>query len=111
MRGNDIFEQIKKCEKRETPSMNVYAKRGFKVIVTEGSAERGHDSDVAKITNLLEVGKVYTIDYTRVYPCHTTVRLEEVPGVDFNSVNFIDFSPKQSEADDKKHSDWPWIGA
>jgi len=48
------------------------------------------------------IGKIFTIDYTNVHGWSTSVYLEEIPNISFNSVNFVDVI-LQSKEDDNKH--------
>jgi hypothetical protein len=70
--------------------MNIHAKKGDIVFVTEKTINSGydHDSDLAK--KYLEIGKPYTVDHTEVDGWHTDVYLSEIPNIGFNSVNFVD---------------------
>ncbi len=71
-------------------SMNIYAEKGHKVTVTEQSIINGHDSDKKKAKKFLKVGGVYTVESMEVYSWSSTVKLQEIPNQEFNSVNFID---------------------
>lgn len=71
--------------------MNIYAKHGDKVIVTEASYKAGDKASDNTYLHL-EVGKVYTVEYTDVHNWHTDVYIKEVPEVAFNSVNFEDYT-------------------
>lgn len=71
-------------------TMNIYAKPGHKVIVTEESAKNGYRADQDKIRNVLEIGKVYIVDSIDVGDWETTVYLEGQT-LGFNSVNFEDY--------------------
>jgi hypothetical protein len=70
--------------------MNIYAKEGHKVIVTEIGINSGYDSHIEKAHSYLKVGQTYTVDYTKVGSWHTDVFLKEIPNVAFNSVHFED---------------------
>lgn len=72
--------------------MNIYAEEGHKVIVTEKSARNGLSCDRDFVERYLEIGKVYTVHNTVVGGWHTSIYLEEVPRVAFNSVNFEDYT-------------------
>jgi len=50
----------------------------------------GYTSDKEQVAKLLEIEKIYTVDYTNVGGSHTDVYLEEFPSESFNSVNFVD---------------------
>ncbi len=73
-------------------TMNIYAKRGDKVILS--FPESGWPLDQKMLTEggLVKDG-VYTIDHTDVFSSSTNVYLLEFPGVRFNSVNFSDAAP------------------
>ena len=70
--------------------MNIYAKSGHKVVVTEEGMRSGYEPHIAIAKQYLTVGKVYTVDRTVVDNYHTDVFLQEIPGVAFNSVHFED---------------------
>ena len=73
-------------------TMNIYSEYGTKVTVTEQTAKNGYKSiDVEKY---LEIGKVYTVDYTDVGNSETAVYLVEFPNIPFNSVNLIEINEK-----------------
>ena len=71
--------------------MNIYAKEGDKVIVTEERIENGYNGDKENAKEYLEVGKIYTIDYTDVDEWSTAVNLIELPEQCFNSAHFEDY--------------------
>ena len=73
--------------------MNIHAENGHKVICYTHDA--GYDSDKKKALEYLEIGKIYTIDYTDVHSWHTNVYLQEFPLISFNSVFFEDYKPSQ----------------
>lgn len=68
--------------------MNIYAKDGDKVICSTLDAGYEHHKEVAN--QYLEVGKIYTVEYTIVDSWHTDVYLKEFPEINFNSVFFED---------------------
>lgn len=68
--------------------MNIYAEKGDKVVCDTLNAGYEPDREIAK--KYLEVGKVYTIEYTEVDDWHTDVYLKEFPNVGFNSAFFED---------------------
>ena len=70
--------------------MDIYAKKGHKIIVTEKSIENGYDSVKEHAKKHLEIGEMYTVHCTSVQGWSTTVYLEEFPDEEFNSVNFED---------------------
>ncbi|MCK5726637.1 MAG: hypothetical protein KAH22_07415 [Thiotrichaceae bacterium] len=85
--------------------MNIYALRGFKVIVTEESIDSGGEC-YAEVANIhLKVGNTYTIESTTVNNSYTSVKLQEIKTVSFSSMSFLDIDA-QSEADDETHPDW-----
>lgn len=70
--------------------MNIYAEEGSEVFVTQETINNGYESDSQKAKKYLEIGRVYTVDYTEVGDWHTDVYLKQFPGINFNSVNFLD---------------------
>jgi hypothetical protein len=71
--------------------MNIYAKEGHKVIVTEQSARNGYQSDRDLVKKHLIINQVYTVEETFVYEWRTEVALQEFPEITFNSVSFEDY--------------------
>ena len=71
------------------PSMSI-AKKGHKVTVTERSIGNGYPLDEEKARHYLKVGRVYTVERMDVHDWSSTVLLQEIPGVEFNSVHFVD---------------------
>lgn len=69
-------------------TMDIYARSGHLVTVTQESYGNGNHGDTAK--HVLEIDNTYTVDHTEVMSWHTHVYLREFPDVAFNSVNFID---------------------
>lgn len=83
--------------------MNIYALQGHKVkCVTQ---DGGYDYDKQQAMKYLEIDNMYTVDHTQVDSWSTTVFLQELPGIGFNSVFFEDVS-EQDDEDDKFHPDW-----
>jgi hypothetical protein len=70
-------------------TMNIYSKKGDKVIVTEDSIKNGFEKSYSR--SLLEIGKVYTIESVKIDKYNTDVFLQEIPNVSFNSVNFENY--------------------
>lgn len=70
--------------------MNIYAKKGDKVTVTEDSIKSGYKCDIEKAEKYLKVGNIYTVEKTNVFSSYTEVYLQEFPDIEFNSVQFID---------------------
>jgi len=85
--------------------MEIYAIKGHLVKVTEETKNYGHSSDVELIKEKIQIGKTYTVDHTNVFGFRTEVFLEEIPGVAFNSVNFVDVTSQPVELS-KKHKDY-----
>lgn len=83
--------------------MNIYAKKGHKVRLTTINAGQKPEQEVVKQHLLLN--EVYTIDYTNVSNWATQVYLQEVPGIQFNSVFFTDVVA-QSQMDNENHKDY-----
>ncbi len=77
--------------------MNIFALKGYRVKVTEKTANNGTSSDKEKVKELLEVDKVYTVDHTDVHASNTNVYLIEFPDVVFNSSSFegITIQPRE----------------
>lgn len=57
----------------------------------------GSENDTENAFKLLEIGAVYTIDYTRVHKWSNEVFLIEFPGVTFSSINFEDIETPSIE--------------
>jgi len=74
--------------------MDIRAKYGTKVFVTEKSLENGYESDSDQAKKYLKIGEIYTVDYTDVDRCSTDVHLIEFPNVSFNSVCLCDDDDK-----------------
>lgn len=70
--------------------MDIYAKEGTKVIVTEDSIKNGYDYVEEHAREFLKVGETYTIKETVVSGWYTDVYLEEFPKEKFSSVSFDD---------------------
>jgi len=70
--------------------MNIYAKKGHKVVATKVGINSGYDHHKETAKKYLKAGKTYTVDYTDVNNWHTNVFLQEIPKVAFNSVHFED---------------------
>lgn len=72
-------------------SMNIYAKNGDKVIVTNLSKNNGYSVDKEKVAKYLKVGIPYEVLETHPEDFNTDVTLKEFPEFSFNSVMFEDF--------------------
>ena len=70
--------------------MNIYAKEGHKITVTEETINYGYNHHKEMANKHLKVGEVYTVDHTEVGGWHTDVYIKEVPNIAFNSVHFED---------------------
>lgn len=81
----------------EVKTMDIHSKEGAKVKVTLETLENGRPYDQGKIHSLLQLEKVYTVQQTIVHQSITDVRLEEVPNVVFNSVNFVNVFETEEE--------------
>lgn len=88
MRGYWDFYKQETVKKR---SMNIHAKAGHLVTVTEQGMNNGYQSDKDHAKKYLSIGEVYTIERTVVDNWHTDVYLNEIPGIVFNSVHFINY--------------------
>ncbi|MEI7620003.1 MAG: hypothetical protein WCJ57_00340 [Candidatus Falkowbacteria bacterium] len=64
-------------------------KKGEKVKVTAISAENGYSNDQENVKKYLKIGDEYTVTEVNVKSWMTEVYLQEVPGIKFNSVNFV----------------------
>lgn len=71
-------------------TMNIYAKTGDEVLVSELSAKQGTDDDSIKIAKYLQIGSIYKVHHTIVHDWRTDVVLIGIPEIRFNSVNFED---------------------
>jgi len=71
-------------------SMDMFADKGHKVTVTEQSINNGYEYDKQKAQKFLKVGGIYTVENTDVENFSSTVELQEFPGQNFNTVNFVD---------------------
>lgn len=85
--------------------MNIYANKGYKVVVKESFLDSEYNYDREKIKKYLEVGKIYYVDYTVVHSSSTDVYLCGFPNVRFNSSSFKGIS-KQTKEIDRLHDDW-----
>jgi hypothetical protein len=70
--------------------MNIYAKKGDKVVFSNPDA--GYAPDQESAQKHLEVGKIYTVKRTIPGSWRTTVILKEVPSIGFNSCLFDDIN-------------------
>lgn len=86
-------------------TMNIFALKGHKVMVTNHTKENGLSSDSEKIRKYLTVNKIYEVERTNVYDFKTEVFLVGFEGISFNSVNFVDIS-KQKRSENIKHPQW-----
>jgi len=68
--------------------MNIWAKRGDKVIYKYPNNGYPHDQEDAK--KYLVLNKVYTVKETVVWDSISYVWLEEIPGIPFNCGHFED---------------------
>jgi hypothetical protein len=97
--------------------MNIYAKKGHKVTVTEQSFKNGNNRDKKRAAAHLKPGNVYTVNRTEVHNFHTNVFIEEIPGIIFNSVQFEDYplttpeTPKGDSAEAQELKPCPFCGA
>lgn len=80
--------------------MNIYARRGDKVIFRHPTSGYQYDQERAK--QYLKLNKVYTVGSTYVVGWHTDVYLQEIQGVAFNSVHFEDNKPLKNRKKAKK---------
>lgn len=70
-------------------NMNIYAKPGDKVMVTEESSRHGYDHNKAAVKERLSLNTVYIVEEMEVHNFSSSVKLQ---GIDwwFNTVNFED---------------------
>ena len=85
--------------------MNIYALKGHKVKLVTFSAGYEHEQETTQ--KHLELGKEYTVEKTVVHNWSTDVYLQEVLGIRFNSVFFVDVAPQPDEAT-INHPDYPF---
>lgn len=76
-------------------TMNIYAKPGTKIKVTEQTAQNGLLGDIEKVKKFLNIEKSYTVAYTEIGQSRTNVYLQELPGESFNSVNFTEVETEE----------------
>ncbi|GAA3915051.1 hypothetical protein [Litoribacillus peritrichatus] len=86
-------------------SMTIYAPKGHKVKITEATAKNGSAWQQEKIAELLDIGKIYTVERTIVDRSSTAVILSEVKDIRFNSVNFVDVCVLPENIKES-HPDW-----
>lgn len=85
--------------------MNIYALPGHRVKVTERTSQAGDSYDAKKVSEHLEIGKIYTVLRTEVHNWSTDVYLQEFEDfrypsgrpIHFNSVNFEDVDTQSPE--------------
>ncbi len=70
--------------------MNIYAKEGDKITVTEETIKNGSNTDKRRAAKFLEIGKTYTIDCIVVMAWSSRVFIKELPKLPFNTVIFKD---------------------
>jgi len=85
--------------------MNIFAVNGYRVMVTEETKNNGYNDDKENVKSYLKPYKIYTVKYTMVEGYDTTVFLNEIPNIGFNSVNFVEIEPQDIEVT-KEHSDF-----
>lgn len=75
----------------EEKTLDIYAPKGTKVkclFDENGVVKNGYEADQQHAAEYLKPNKVYVIDKMEVGTWHTSVFLEEFPGIPFNSVHF-----------------------
>lgn len=77
--------------------MNIRAKYGDKVIVTETSVENGYEYHSQLVKEHLEIGKVYEVHSTEVGSWSTDVFIVGFPDIRFNSVCFEDYEDENRD--------------
>jgi len=73
--------------------MNIHAKEGDKIIVTEETIKNGSDTDRRRAEKYLEVGKIYTVDSIVVMAWTSRVLIKDLPKLTFNTVLFKNYKP------------------
>lgn len=68
--------------------MNIYAKKGDRVIFSHPKAGYYYDQQTA--SKYLKLGEIYTVELTNVGGFSTRVYLQEFKDISFNSVHFED---------------------
>lgn len=82
--------------------MNIWANKGYRVRCYTLSAGNENHQKIAE--QYLTLDAEYTVEYTEVSSWKTYVFLQEIPGVGFNSVFFVDVEGQDN--DDESHPDW-----
>jgi len=77
--------------------MNIYAKKGEKITVTEETIKYGSDTDRRRAEKYLAVGKTYTVYSIVVMAWCSKVFIKEVPKLPFNTVFFKHQEPEISK--------------
>jgi hypothetical protein len=67
--------------------IDIYSEKGTKVVCVNQSKDTANWGSNSN-PELLEIGKVYTVDHTEIHSWHTKVYLVELPGYKFNSSHF-----------------------
>lgn len=75
--------------------MNINAKKGHKVTVTEETINNGYPHHKVFANKYLKVGEVYTVENIHIGDWHTDVEVKEIPDMLFNSVHFIDYTTRK----------------
>lgn len=76
-------------------TMDIYAPAGTKVRYAFPEAGWDHHKSMGELH--LKADAVYTVASTEVHSWHTLVTLEEVPGIQFNSVLFEEVTMSKAE--------------
>jgi len=77
--------------------MNIYAKEGDEITVTEETIKNGSDTDRRRVEKYLAVGKTYTVDSIVVMAWCSKVFIKEFPKLPFNTVLFKHQEPEISK--------------
>jgi hypothetical protein len=85
--------------------MTIYALPGHKICFAEGTARNGYPHDQENAQRYLTAGCVYTVKRTSVGKSNSSVYIEEVPGVGFNTVQFESVTA-QPRRMDRQHPDF-----
>jgi hypothetical protein len=70
-----------------------WLKTKFICVVTDKTKRNGYDYDKDMARDYLEVGKEYTLNSMSVSQSSSSLMLDEIPNVGFNTVNFEIYEP------------------
>jgi hypothetical protein len=84
--------------------MNIWTQKGAKIKFA--NAEAGFPSDERSVKEHLVLDEIYTISRIIVCSYRTTVYLEEVPKIGFNSCHFENATPVDTEIATENERHW-----